>query len=155
MELCNFLRFKQRDGLYTAWAAQNLFPGESKLLDGIEYRFIPIAVATNASTRGGDRSEAAISSVASEITLNVFTEATTRDWLLEIKTVKVNRLDFSLDALLTTELWSCSQVQYDTNEEGVVLQLSSPLDSVSRLGGRFLSQSLVGSLPTTGTLTLQ
>jgi hypothetical protein len=155
MELCNFLRFKQRDGSYTAWSAQNFFPGEEKSLGEVAYRFVPIAVATNASTRNGDRSEAAISTVASQITLNVFYEATQKDWLLEIKTAKINRSDFSIEAILTTEIWACSQLQYDTSEEGVVLQLSSPLDSVSRLGGRFLSQGLVGSLPTSGTLSLQ
>jgi hypothetical protein len=155
MEFCNFMRFKRRNGTYTTWAAQNFFPGESKTFQSVGYQFVPIAVATNASTRGGDRSEAAISTVANELSLNVFREATKEDWLLEVKTVKVNRSNFELDALLSSEIWSCSQVQYDTSLEGVVLQLASPLDSVLTIGGRVLSQSLVGSLPTTGVLTLR
>lgn len=155
MELCNFMRFKSRDGVYTSWAAQNFFPGQSKSFQGASYRFIPIAVATNASTRGGDRAEAAISAPAGEITSSVFKEATDEDWLLEIKTAKINRSSFTVDNLLTTEIWACSQVQYDISQNGVVLQLASPLDSVSRIGGRFLSQSLVGALPTNGNLVLQ
>jgi hypothetical protein len=155
MELCNFMRFKRRDGSYTTWAAQNLFPGESKTFQSVSYPFVPIAIATNASTQGGDRSEAAISTVAGDLTLNVFREAAKEDWLLEVKTVKVNRSDFSLDALLCSEIWSCSQVQYDTSQEGVVLQLASSLDSVRTIGGRVLSQFLVGALPTSGTLSLR
>jgi hypothetical protein len=155
MQLCNFMRFKRRDGSYTEWAAQNFFAGQTRNFRGASYRFIPIAVATNASTRGGDRAEAAISAPAGEITSSVFKEAADEDWLLEIKTVKINTSDFSIDDLLMTELWSCSQVQYDISQDGVVLQLASPLDSVTRIGGRFLSQSLVGALPTSGTLTLQ
>lgn len=155
MELCHFMRFKEVGGPYTAWAAQNFFFGENKVYGGVSYQFIPIAVANNSATRGGDRSEAAISSVADDITLNIFYEAYKKDWLLEIKTVKLNRSDFSLDALLMTELWAASQVQYDSDQEGVVLQLSSPLDSVSRAGGRVLSQSLVGAIPTSGNLVLQ
>jgi hypothetical protein len=37
----------------------------------------------------------------------------------------------------------------------VTLQLASPLDAVRSPGGRVLSQSLVGALPTSGNLTLQ
>jgi hypothetical protein len=155
MELCHFMRFKEINGPYTTWAAQNFFFGENKSYAGVQYQFIPIAVSSNAATRGGDRAEAAISSVADDITLNVFYEAYKKDWLLEIKTVKLNRSDFSIDALLMTELWATSQVQYDSDQEGVVLQLASPLDSVSRAGGRVLSQFLVGALPTSGTLSLQ
>jgi hypothetical protein len=155
MEVCNFMRFKQRSGTYTTWAAQNFFAGELKEYSGISYRSIPIAVATNASTRGGDRAEAAISGPVEQLTLNVFAEAAEKDWLLEIKTVKINRATFALDALLSSEIWACSQVQYDSSQNGVVLQLASPLDSVTQIGGRFLSQSLVGALPSSGTLSLQ
>ena len=155
MEICNLLRFKTSGGSYTTWAAQNFFAGEVKSYLGINYQFIPLAVATNAGTRGGDRAEAAISGPANELTLNVFAEAAKSDWLLEIKTVKINRATFDFDTLLSTELWTCSQVQYDTSQNGVVLQLASPLDSVTQVGGRFLSQSLVGALPSSGTLSLQ
>lgn len=155
MELCNFLRFKRRDGTYTNWQAQNFFPGEAKSFQSVSYPFVPIAVASNGATRGGDRAEAAISAPPGPLTMNIFGEAVKKDWLLEIKTVKVNRADFSLDALLMNELWACSHIQYDISLDGVVLQLASPLDSVVRLGGRFLSQSLVGALPTSGNLTLQ
>jgi hypothetical protein len=155
MELCHFMRFKEIGGPYTTWAAQNFFVGQPKTYAGLSYQFIPIAVSSNAAVKGGDRAEAAISGPADDITLNVFNEAYAKDWLLEIKTVKLNRSDFSIDALLMTEIWAPSQVQYDSAQEGVVLQLSSPLDAVSRAGGRVLSQFLVGALPTSGTLVLQ
>lgn len=155
MELCNFMRFKQRSGAYTSWAVQNFFAGELKSYSGVDYQFVPIAVATNAATRGGDRSEASIGGPVTQITLNVFAEAVASDWLLEVKTLKVNRATFELDALLSSEIWACSQIQRDTSQNAVVLQLTSPLDSVTQIGGRFLSQSLVGALPSSGTLSLQ
>lgn len=155
MEICNFLRFKRRNGTYTDWLAQNFYPDQSITYNGVVYPFRPVAVATNSSTRGGDRSEAVIGAAVSALTLNIFSEAADNDWLLEVKSVKVNRTDFSLAALLLTEYWACQQVQHDTSEPVVRLQLASPLDAVRRPGGRVLNQSLVGALPTSGALTLQ
>lgn len=155
MDLCHFLRFKRRNGDYTPWSAQNFFPGQEKDLAGVLYPYRPIALKVNAATLGGDRAEAAISSVANALTLNVFAEAAQEDWLLEVKTVKLNRSTFDLQAVLTEQLWACTQVQYDTRANGVVLQLASPLDSVQQRGGRLLSQVMVGALPTSGNLVLQ
>jgi hypothetical protein len=155
MELCNFLRFKQRDGNYTSWLAQNFFIGQTITHNGQSYPYLPIGVATNSSTSGGDRSEAVIGAPISALSLNIFSEAADNEWLLEVRTVKVNRADLSLGALLTVEYWSSKQVQHDSNEPVARLQLSSPLDAVRAPGGRVLNQSLVGALPTSGNLTLQ
>lgn len=155
MELCNFLRFKQRNGTYTSWLAQNFFIGQTITHNGQSYPYLPIGVATNSSTSGGDRSEAVIGAPISALSLNIFSEAADNEWLLEVRTVKVNRADLSLGALLTVEYWSAKQVQHDTNEPVVRLQLSSPLDAVRAPGGRVLNQSLVGALPISGNLTLQ
>jgi hypothetical protein len=87
--------------------------------------------------------------------LNVFAEASQEDWLLEVRSVKVNRADQSIGVLLTVEYWATRQLQHDTSEPIVKLQLASPLDAVRAPGGRVLSQSLVGSLPISGALTLQ
>jgi hypothetical protein len=155
MEICNFLRFKRRDGSYTAWLAQNYFIGQTITHNGQSYPHLPVAVATNASTRGGDRSEAVIAAPTSDLSLNVFSEASRDDWLLEVRSVKVNRVDQTLGVLLTVEYWATRQVQHDTSEPIVKLQLASPLDAVKAPGGRVLNQSLVGALPTSGALTLQ
>ena len=155
MELCNFLRFKRRDGTYTAWLAQNYFIGQTVSHNGQSYPYFPVAVATNSSSRGGDRSEAAIATAMSALSLNTFAEAAASEWLLEVRSVRVNRADQSLGALLTTEYWATLQVQHDSREPVVTLQLASPLDAVRSPGGRVLSQSLVGALPTSGNLTLQ
>jgi hypothetical protein len=155
MEICNFLRFKRRNGTYTNWLAQNFFIGKTIAHNGERYPYMPVAVATGSSTRGGDRSEAVIGAPISELSLNIFSEAANADWLLEVRTVKINRSDLSLDALLTVEYWAAQQVQHDANEPIVKLQLASPLDAVSAPGGRVLSQILVGALPTSGNLVIQ
>lgn len=155
MEICNFLRFKTRAGAYTSWLAQNFFIGQTITHNGQQYPYRPIGVATNSSTSGGDRSEAVIGAPISALSLNVFSEAAAAEWLLEVRTVKVLRPSMTLGALLTVEYWAARQVQHDTNEPIVKLQLASPLDAISTPGGRMLSQSLVGALPTSGNLTLQ
>jgi len=155
MEICNFLRFKIHDGSYTAWLAQNFFIGQTITHNGQQYPYLPIGVATNSSTSGGDRSEAVIGAPISALSLNVFSEAAAGEWLLEVRTVKVLRPSLTLGALLTVEYWAARQVQHDTNEPIVRLQLASPLDAISTPGGRVLNQSLVGALPTSGNLTLQ
>jgi hypothetical protein len=155
MEICNFLRFKQQNGEYTTWLAQNYFIGQAIDHNGQLYPFAPVAVVTNSSTRGGDRSEAVIAAPMSGLSLNVFIEASQSNWLLEVRSVKVNRADQSLGALLTTEYWATRQVQHDISEPIVQLQLASPLDAVRSPGGRALSQVLVGALPTSGNLSLQ
>lgn len=155
MEICNFLRFKERNGVYTSWLAQNFFIGQTITHNGQSYPYLPVGVASNSSTSGGDRSEAVIGAPISALSLNVFSEAAAAEWLLEVRTVKVNRADLSLGALLTVEYWAAKQVQHATNEPVVRLQLASPLDAIKAPGGRVLNQSLVGALPTSGNLTLQ
>jgi hypothetical protein len=155
MEICNFLRFKRRDGSFTSWLAQNYFIAQTIAHNGQNYPYLPVAVATNASTRGGDRSEAVIAAPTSDLSLNVFAEASQEDWILEVRSFKVNRADQSIGVLLTVEYWATRQLQHDTSEPIVKLQLASPLDAVRAPGGRVLSQSLVGSLPISGALTLQ
>lgn len=155
MEICNFMRFKQRNGAYTSWAAQNFFIGQVINHNGLEYPYRPIGVATNSSSRGGDRSEAVIGAGISELSLNVFSEAADSDWLLEVRSVKVNRATLLPDVLLQVEYWAAKQVQHEAGEPVVRLQLASPLDAVRSPGGRVLNQLLVGALPTSGALTLQ
>ena len=155
MEICNFLRFKRRNGTYTTWLAQNFFIGQTISHNGQDYPYRPVGVATNSSTRGGDRSEAVVAAPTSALSTNIFAEASRERWLLEVRSVKVNRADQSLGVLLTTEYWAAQQLQGDVSEPIVRLQLASPLDAVQAPGGRVLSQVLVGALPTSGNLTLQ
>jgi hypothetical protein len=155
MNVCNFLRFKRRDGTYTSWLAQNYFIGQTIAYNELEYPYLGVGVATNSSTRGGDRSEAAIGAGISALSLNVFAEAARERWLLEVRTVTVNRVDNSLGPMLTLEYWAALKVQHDAKEPVVALQLASPLDAVRAPGGRVLSQRLVGALPTNGNLTMQ
>ena len=155
MSVCNFLRFKRRNGTYTDWLAQNYFIGQVVTYNSLQYPYLGVGVATNSSTRGGDRSEATIGAGISALSLNVFAEAARERWLLEVKTITVNRVDQSLGPMLTLEYWAALKVQHDSTEPVVALQLASPLDAVRAPGGRVLSQRMVGALPTNGNLTLQ
>lgn len=154
-DFAQFIRFKQRSGAYTAWAAQNFFIGQTVNYGGVNYEFRPVAAAITSSTSGGARSESAIGAPADALAIGAFVEAHDNDYLVEIKVVKVNQADLSLGQLLQTELWACRAVQYDESDPVVKLQLGSPLDAVRSIGSRRLSQSLVGALPSSGTLLLQ
>lgn len=151
--ICNFIRFKNRGGAYTSYAYQNFFIGESRTYQGTSYNFLPFALASSAGKKGGDRSNNALACPANPISVNIFAEACDKGWLLEAKTVEVDPLTLSLQALITSELWFASSMELPDVQRSV-LQLSSPIDAVNgQVPRRYLSSALVGALPTSGNLT--
>ena len=153
LAVCNFVRLKIPGGSYTAFAYQNFFINESKSYGGASYNFLPFGITNGAGKKGGDRSSTSLVLTPNPISVNVLAEATEGNYLLEVKTVEVNPISLSLQALITSELWYVTRMEYDT--EKVVLQLSSPLDAVDgQVPRRYLSSKLVGALPTTGRMSM-
>lgn len=151
--ICNFIRFKNRGGAYTSYAYQNFFIGETRTYQNTAYGFLAFGLATGAGKKGGDRSNNALACPANPISVNIFAEACEKGWLLEVKTVGVDPITLSLQALITSELWFASSMELPDVQRSV-LQLSSPIDAVNgQVPRRYLSSALVGSLPTSGNLT--
>lgn len=167
--LANYIRFKYKDGTYIASRSyQNFFVGESRTLSGVIYPFAPFRISGNISNKGGDASQASLTTVPNALTVGICTEAVLNYWLLEISTYLItatslaqptgNQLigteagSFTEGGLIATELWSCTTLSQDY--EKITITLSSPLDAVRRqIPRRVLSQNLVGSVPTTGNIT--
>lgn len=150
--VCNFIRFKNRGGSYTAYAYQNFFISETRNYQNAAHSFLPFGLTSGAGKKGGDRTNNALAAPPGPITVNIFAEACDNSWLLEVKTVEVDPLTLSLQALITQELWFVSAMESDVQR--TVLQLASPLDAVAgQVPRRYLSSTLVGALPTSGNIT--
>lgn len=150
--ICNFIRFKNRGGDYTNYAYQNFFIGETRSYQSTTYAFLPFALAAGAGRKGGDRSNNALACPANPISINIFAEACDKGWLLEAKTVEVDPVTLSLQAQITSELWFVSSMELPDVQRSI-LQLASPINAVNgEVPRRYLSSSLVGSLPTSGNL---
>ena len=152
ISLVQYVRFKTRAGSYTGSPYQNFFINETKVYNSVTYNFAPFALAINPGSKGGDRSENGLIAPNSAISVNLFAEAVKQSYLLEVKTVQLSVVDFSDVALISDELWRVASL--DSDEENVTLRLMSPLDAVrGQVPRRVLTVALVGSLPTSATLT--
>ena len=150
----NYVRFKSFGGQYqSGFSFQNFYINQTKTKDGVDYMFAPLGVTPGAGTKGGDRSDSALVAPAYPLTVNLFVDACKQKWLVEITMVLLDPLTFEEVQLITTEQWLSSKVEVTT--ERAVLRLSSPLDAVdSQVPKRMLSSVLVGSLPSTGNLSV-
>lgn len=152
--ICNYIRFKTRQGTYIPeYNFQNFFVSEKRTRAGVTYIFAPWAVTAGASTKGGDRSDSALVSLPSPLAMSIFVEACRENWLCEIAVALLDPATFDELYLITTETWTCSRPE--TTTERAVLRMASPLDAVDgQVPKRVLSSVLVGSLPSTGSLTV-
>lgn len=152
--ICNFIRFKENGGSYVAgYNYQNFYVGQTITYQGTAYIFAPFGVSTGAGTKGGDRSDAAIASPPSLIAINLFVEAAKKNWLCEIKSVLLDPETYATVQEITTETWVCSRPEITV--ERSALRLASPLDAVdSHVPKRTLGSRLVGSLPSTGSISV-
>lgn len=150
---CNYVRFKSPDGQYVAgYDFQNFFVGERRTRGDVTYLFAPFAVTPGAGTKGGDRSDSALVAPIDRLSAALFREACEQSWLCEITVTLLDPETFAEITQITTETWTCSRPELSF--ERAVLRLASPLDAVdSQVPRRTLSSLLVGSLPSSGSLS--
>ena len=152
---CNYIRFKDLNGQYQAGRDfQNFFVNETRTRGDIPYLFAPLAVTPGAGTKGGDRSDSAVVAPATLLAVSLFTEACNERWLCEITVVLLDPATFEEVFQVTTETWVCSRLEVPSVDRAV-LRLASPLDAVDgQIPRRTLSSRLVGSLPSSGNLSV-
>lgn len=152
--ICNFFRFKIRGGAYIAGRDyQNFYVNTARAYSGVTYSFAPLGVAGGGGKRGGDRGRGAIVAPPGPIGVNFFAEACDNGYLVEISTVEVDPVTFGTLALIARDIWLC--VGLESRVDRASLTLSSPLDAVDgQIPKRVLNNYLVGSLPTSGNITL-
>jgi hypothetical protein len=148
-----YVRFKTKAGAYLeSYAFQNFFVSETRRFNDIDYMFAPFGVTSGAGSKGGDRTDAAIVAPLSPVTVNLFTEACEAGWLCEIRSVLLDPDTYEDVQQITLETWLCSKPEITT--ERAVLRLASPLDAVdTQIPKRMLNTRLVGSLPSTGSIS--
>jgi hypothetical protein len=155
VDFCNYIRFKDTDGQYQLERNfQNYFIGETRTRDGVDYPFAPFGVTPGAGSKGGDRSDSAVIAPNNLLAANLFREACDQRWLCEITVVLLDPETFEEVFQVTTETWVCSRPEIPDLDR-VILRLASPLDAVdSQIPRRTLSSRLVGSLPSSGALSV-
>ena len=156
--IVSYIRFKERGGgPYLPYAYQNYYINETRTYGGVDYDFAPLGVSGGGGKQGGERSRGAIVCPANPVAQNVFWQADSSKWLVEVTSVEVDTVTDQEISQLTRLIWSCKvQGSIEIGKPGQsILELSSPLDTVSAtVGGRPLSQSLVGALPTSGSISV-
>lgn len=153
--IVNFIRFRSAGQYVAGRDFQNFWIGEQRQRQGVTYLFAPFAVSPGAGTKGGDRSDSAVVAPANALAVNLFVEACNERWLCEICMVLLDPETFDEQYQITRETWVCSRPEVNVGQETAILRLSSPLDAVdSQVPRRTLSSSFVGSLPSTGSLSV-
>ena len=152
--VCHFIRFKNSTGSYVSgYNYQNFYINELRTYQSVSYNFAPIGVTTGAGTKGGDRSDAVLVAPPYPLAVNIFVEACQASWLCEITMVLLDPETYAPVQTITQETWVCSRPEIST--ERATLRLASPLDAVdSHVPKRSLSTRIVGSLPSTGSISM-
>lgn len=153
--IVNYIQFKSFKGVdLEGYSFQNFFINQTKTLDNKNYVYAPFAIAGGAGTKGGDRSDSTLVAPAYPLATNLFIEACREKWLCEMSMYLLDPITYDEIQRITVETWMASKVEL--TPERVVLRLSSPFDAVdAQVPKRMLSTALVGSLPTTGSVSVR
>tara|TARA_R100000664_G_scaffold25001_1_gene34931 strand:- start:126 stop:659 length:534 start_codon:yes stop_codon:yes gene_type:complete len=130
--------------------------GNKIRLDGYDYYFLPFIYQGAAKNRSGDNLEAGLVFANNPLAMNRAREAVVNKWSIEVFVCRVNPetlepLTTYGNPYLTKDVWLASSMGYDTTTVEVLL--SSGIDAVgSNAPNRVLTTSLVGHLPSTGSI---
>ncbi len=125
-------------------------------LDGEDYYFLPFIYQGAAKNRSGDNLEAGLVFANNPLAMNRAREAVVNKWSIEVFVCRVDPetlvpLTTYGSPYLTKDVWLASSMGYDTTTVEVLL--SSGIDAVgSNAPNRVLTTSLVGHLPSTGSI---
>ena len=155
--IVHYVRFKERKGgPYLEYNLQNYYISELRQYNGVSYQFVPFGFSGGGGRLGGERGRATLVTFSNLIAQTAFYEADKNRWLVEVASVEIDLTTDQELALITKEIWSCrleGQVEAGKPQQ-TILQLASPLSTVNAfVGGRPLSQKLVGALPTSGSIS--
>jgi hypothetical protein len=113
---------------------------------------MPFAYGQGAGATAGERSQANLSTHVNEIALNYAKQFSDARCIAEITTREVNPVSMSEVVTISRELWIVGSFSHD--QQILTFQLRGPGDATRQGPGRFLSRSLIGSVPSSGTLVI-
>lgn len=142
----NYFQFRERGSfsvVSTQW--QNFFVDRPS-------DFLPFAYGQGAGQTAGERSAASLSTPLNLISVNFAKEAADNRYLAEVITREINIATLQEVATISRELWVVGDFRHD--QEILTFTLRGPGDATRQGPGRFLSRTLVGSVPSSGTLVI-
>lgn len=142
----NYVQFRERDTFTTRsplW--QNFFVDRTA-------DFLPFGYGQGAGQTAGERSQANLVTPVNAISLNYAKEAADNRYIAEVTTKEINIASLSEGITISRELWVVGSFTHD--QEMLTFILRGPGDATRRGPGRFLSRSLVGRVPSSGTLVI-
>jgi hypothetical protein len=149
-----YIKFQTLAGGDVGYAFQNFHQGESRSYVGTTYLYAGFGFSGSTVDLQGSNIQASLVFAVSELLLSFIQEAADNFWIVKIATVWLDPDTYAETAVFTEEVYQVTGFQHDGLR--LSLTLSNPLDAVAgQAPKRTLGQYLVGSLPTTGTISFQ
>ena len=82
--------------------------------------------------------------------MNYAQDAVNNGWCVYVHVCKMNTAFTTVEDVISTDCWNVTSMGYDSSN--IEVMLSTGVDAVGGNIGRFLTSSLVGHLPITGTI---
>lgn len=142
----NYIQFRWRSTFESAspkW--QNFFV--DRAVD-----FLPFAYGQGSGQVAGERSESTLALPVSQISLNYAHEATVNRYLIQVETKEVNVSSMRETLLISREIFTIGSYSHD--QLILTIRLRGPGNATSLGPSRFLSEELVGSIPSSGSLII-
>jgi len=149
-----YVRLSNENGSDTGYRFQNFFQGEVRTYNNLEYVFAGFGFSGGAVDLQASNISANLVLALNQLDLAVFTQAANDRWLIELRTVWLDPETLDETTNFSEEIYAVTGLEHDSSRLSV--RLGSPLDAVSENAPRrVLTQKLVGSLPTTGDISLR
>ena len=149
-----YIKLLNSDGSATGYLFQNFFKGETRTYEGDNYVFGAFGFSGATLDLQAANISANLVFAMTELGLTIFNQAVVDQWLIELRTVWLDPDTLAETSLYSKETYAIIGLEHDSSRLSV--RLGSPLDAVRQNAPRrSLTQALVGSLPTTGEISLQ
>ena len=132
---------------------QNFFPDKTRKYEGDKYLFAGFGYGGSTTDIQAGNLDSQLVFNVNEISLSLANEAVEKNWIVTVKTVWLNERTLKERKNFTTDVFQA--VGYEHDNLRLTIELSSPLDAVTaEAPRRRLTQSLVGSMPSSGDISL-
>lgn len=149
-----YIKLLNADQSSTGYLFQNFFQGETRTFNSENYVFAAFGFSGATLDLQAANISANLVFALNELGLTIFNQAVLDKWLIELRTVWLNPDTLTETSLYSEETYAVIGLEHDSSRLSV--RLGSPLDAVRQNAPRrSLTQALVGSLPTTGDISLQ
>ena len=149
-----YIKLLNPDGSSTGYLFQNFFQGETRTFNSENYVFGAFGFSGATLDLQAANISANLIFALNELALTLFNQAVIDQWLIEVRTVWLDPDTLAESSLYSKETYTVIGLEHDTQRLSV--RLGSPLDAVRQNAPRrSLTQALVGSLPTTGDISLR